>query len=78
MRDWLEESKPDVALLQEIKSVDENFPREPIEDLVEFTHRRRRTRVGVAGLGELIGVRRDLDPIRRILRSRLDLSQRDR
>ncbi len=30
---WLEESKPDVALLQEIKSVDENFPREPIEDL---------------------------------------------
>jgi exodeoxyribonuclease-3 len=30
---WLEESKPDVALLQEIKSVDGNFPREPIEDL---------------------------------------------
>ena len=30
---WLEEAKPDVALLQEIKSVDENFPREPIEDL---------------------------------------------
>ena len=30
---WLEESKPDVALLQEIKSVDENFPREAIEDL---------------------------------------------
>ena len=30
---WLEEASPDVALLQEIKSVDENFPREPIEDL---------------------------------------------
>ncbi len=30
---WLEEAKPDVALLQEIKSVDEAFPREPIEDL---------------------------------------------
>lgn len=30
---WLEESRPDVALLQEIKSVDENFPREAIEDL---------------------------------------------
>ena len=30
---WLEESKPDVVLLQEVKSVDENFPREPIEDL---------------------------------------------
>jgi len=30
---WLEEASPDVALLQEIKSVDEGFPREPIEDL---------------------------------------------
>lgn len=30
---WLQESRPDVALLQEIKSVDENFPREAIEDL---------------------------------------------
>jgi len=30
---WLEESRPDVALLQEIKSIDENFPREMIEDL---------------------------------------------
>lgn len=31
--DWLNESQPDVALLQEIKSVDEGFPREPLEDL---------------------------------------------
>lgn len=30
--DWLDDQKPDVALLQEIKSVDENFPRELIED----------------------------------------------
>ncbi len=30
---WLEESSPDVVLLQEIKSIDENFPRGPIEDL---------------------------------------------
>ena len=30
--DWLDESQPDVALLQEIKSVDENFPREMFED----------------------------------------------
>ena len=30
--DWLTESTPDVALLQEIKSVDENFPREHFED----------------------------------------------
>lgn len=31
--DWLSEARPDVAVLQEIKSVDEAFPREPIEDL---------------------------------------------
>jgi exodeoxyribonuclease-3 len=30
--DWLDEAKPDVALLQEIKSVDEAFPREAFED----------------------------------------------
>ena len=30
---WLEEAQPDVALLQEIKSVDENFPRNHFEDL---------------------------------------------
>jgi len=29
---WLDEAKPDVALLQEIKSTDENFPREPFEE----------------------------------------------
>ena len=31
--DWLAEAAPDVVCLQEIKSIDENFPREPIEDL---------------------------------------------
>ena len=31
--DWLAEASPDVALLQEIKSVDEAFPREPIENI---------------------------------------------
>jgi len=30
--DWLEASQPDVALLQEIKSVDDAFPREPFEE----------------------------------------------
>lgn len=30
---WLSEAKPDVAILQEIKSIDENFPREVFEDL---------------------------------------------
>ncbi|MFZ5961575.1 exodeoxyribonuclease III [Thalassococcus sp. BH17M4-6] len=29
---WLDEAKPDVVLLQEIKSVDETFPREIFED----------------------------------------------
>lgn len=30
--DWLDEAQPDVALLQEIKSVDEGFPRELFEE----------------------------------------------
>ena len=30
---WLRDSAPDVALLQEIKSLDANFPREVIEDM---------------------------------------------
>jgi len=30
---WLEEAAPDIACLQEIKTVDATFPREPIEDL---------------------------------------------
>ncbi len=30
---WLRESNPDIACLQEIKSVDENFPAEPFEAL---------------------------------------------
>jgi exodeoxyribonuclease-3 len=32
LTDWLDESRPDVAILQEIKSVDEGFPREIFED----------------------------------------------
>ncbi|TMV92643.1 exodeoxyribonuclease III [Thioclava sp. BHET1] len=31
--DWLKEAEPDVVLLQEIKSVDEGFPRELFEDM---------------------------------------------
>ena len=30
--DWLDEAEPDVVLLQEIKSIDENFPRDLFED----------------------------------------------
>lgn len=33
LTEWLKEAEPDVALLQEIKSIDEAFPRELIEDL---------------------------------------------
>ncbi|MEQ8257862.1 MAG: exodeoxyribonuclease III [Roseovarius confluentis] len=32
LTDWLDEAQPDVALLQEIKTVDEGFPHEPFED----------------------------------------------
>lgn len=32
LTDWLDTAEPDVVLLQEIKSVDEAFPREPFED----------------------------------------------
>ena len=33
LTDWLKEADPDVAVLQEIKSVDEGFPREHFEDM---------------------------------------------
>lgn len=33
LTDWLKEARPDVALLQEIKSVDETFPRGHFEDM---------------------------------------------
>ncbi|MGB0902905.1 exodeoxyribonuclease III [Halocynthiibacter sp.] len=33
LTNWLNERNPDVAILQEIKSVDENFPREHFEDM---------------------------------------------
>ncbi len=32
LSDWLDDAAPDVALLQEIKSIDENFPRELFEE----------------------------------------------
>lgn len=33
LTEWLKEADPDVAVLQEIKSIDENFPREHFEDM---------------------------------------------
>lgn len=38
LRDWLNEAKPDVALLQEIKSVDEGFPSQLFEDMGYHVH----------------------------------------
>ena len=32
LTDWLDEARPDVVVLQEIKTVDEGFPREIVED----------------------------------------------
>ena len=32
LTDWLDDAQPDIALLQEIKCVDEDFPRTPFED----------------------------------------------
>ncbi len=32
LTDWLDEARPDVAILQEIKSVDEGFPHEPFAE----------------------------------------------
>jgi len=33
LSDWLKEAEPDVVVLQEIKSIDENFPRAHFEDM---------------------------------------------
>ena len=38
--EWLAETRPAVACLQEIKSLDEGFPREVFEGLAAFAERR--------------------------------------
>ena len=35
---WLKEAEPDIAVFQEIKSIDENFPREVFEELGYEVH----------------------------------------
>lgn len=54
LTDWLKESDPDVVVLQEIKSVDENFPRTHFEDMgyVVETHGQKSFN-GVAILSKL-------------------------
>jgi len=51
---WLEETSPDVACLQEIKSIDENFPSERFEDLgYNVAVHGQKTYNGVAVLSKL-------------------------
>ena len=60
---WLAESRPDVVLLQETKCLDEQFPREPIEDLgYSIAHVGQKTYNGVAILarGRIEAVERGL------------------
>jgi len=46
---WLSEARPDVVLLQETKCLDEQFPREPLEDLgYSIAHVGQKTYNGVA------------------------------
>jgi exodeoxyribonuclease III len=50
---WLEQSSPDVVCLQETKCLDEQFPREPIEDLgYQIAHFGQKTYNGVAILSK--------------------------
>ncbi len=61
--DWLDEAAPDVALLQEIKCVDEAFPREPIEERgynVETHGQKGFNGVAIASKRPLEDVRRGL------------------
>lgn len=52
--EWLDERKPDIACLQEIKSLDENFPREAIEELgYNVATHGQKTYNGVAILSKL-------------------------
>jgi exodeoxyribonuclease-3 len=46
---WLSEARPDIVLLQETKCADEQFPREPLEELgYHVAHQGQRTYNGVA------------------------------
>ena len=47
--DWLAAAKPDVVCLQEIKSQDHLFPREPIEDVLTTMMRRQRITASATG-----------------------------
>ena len=60
---WLEESRPDIACLQEIKSVDEGFPAQRIEDLgynVEVHGQKGFNGVAILSKSPLEDVRRGL------------------
>jgi len=47
--EWLSEARPDIALLQETKCLDERFPREPLEELgYQIAHHGQKGYNGVA------------------------------
>ena len=63
MTDWLSEAKPDVAVLQEIKSVDDAFPRERFEEMgyqVETHGQKSFNGVAILSLLPLEDIRRGL------------------
>ena len=63
LADWLDEAQPDVAVLQEIKSVDEAFPREMFEERgynVETHGQKSFNGVAILSKLPLEDVRRDL------------------
>ena len=77
LTDWLTEAAPDVALLQEIKSVDDAFPRAVFEDMgynVETHGQKSFNGVAILSKRPLEDVTRGLHPCR-LLRLRLSLRQ---
>ena len=55
---WLSEEKPDIVVLQEIKTVDEGFPRAEIEALGELVRARVNERAGIGLEWEIVRIGR--------------------
>ena len=78
--DWLELERPDVALLQEIKCLDEQFPAEPIADLgysIETFGQKTYNGVAILSKRRIEDVRRGLpgegpDAQRRVIAAQID------
>ena len=78
--DWLEQERPDVALLQELKCLDEQFPREPLEELgynIETFGQKTYNGVAILAKHRIEDVRRGLpgegqDAQRRVIAAQVD------